>query len=811
MAQDQLLEHEYDGIQEYDNPCPGWWHAIFWLTVLFSAVYFLFFHVGGNGWTLAEAWNTAKSDDMRERFKGIGELRNDVPTLLKYKADDDWMVYARSVFLTNCQSCHGPDGGGYIGPNLTDDYYKNVNKITDIAEVIKSGAGGGAMPSWRTKLQQNDVVLLASYVASLRGKNLPGKAKLPEDKLIEPWPTAVGDQPKGRGEDKGPPLPPGEGRGEGKSPPLPPGEGRGEGRREVSSGYQKKHALSPCPSPGGRGESDALTPCPGGRGEHQTVTPIASLGERGESDALTPCPSPGGRGEPQSLTPGDSADARGGSFAPPQPDARVLSTLMGDGSRRWLHPRPAAGAYLRARRVLAYILIAIFTLLPYLKLHGKPAVLLDLRQREFTVFGFTFLSTDTLLLALVLITLILGICLVTALAGRVWCGWMCPQTVYMEFVFRPIERLFDGPPGAQHRPGRKRTALRSMAKYALYLLISVYLAHTFLAYFVGVEELAQWVRSSPLDHPAPFAVMVLVTGLMMFDFACFREQACIVACPYGRFQSVMLDRDSLIVSYDPRRGEPRRKLAQRRAGQAGGDCIDCGLCTDTCPTGIDIRDGLQLECIACTQCIDACNGVMTRIGKPKGLVRLSSQAAIQGEAKRVLRPRVVIYPALMLVLATAIAIVFWNKKSADVTVLQGVGLPYTEIAPGEIANQVRVVIENRSGRDAVYKIEMGSGVQAHFARDPGPIVLKIEEPVKPPVAIERSSAVHPRDREATKKPSKIPVATVALVIVAPIDAFRHGVYDIRLRVSDDKTFQQEVACRLLGPVRRPTAASGTSK
>ena len=212
-----------------------------------------------------------------------------------------------------------------------------------------------------------------------------------------------------------------------------------------------------------------------------------------------------------------------------------------------------------------------------MKIDGKPAVLLDLPHREFTIFGFTFLPTDTLLLALALITLIVGICLVTALAGRVWCGWMCPQTVYMEFVFRPIERLFDGPPGAQHRPGRKRTTPRTAAKYAVYLLISAYLAHTFLAYFVGVEALAQWVRRSPLEHPVSFLVMLAVTGLMMFDFAYFREQICIVACPYGRFQSVMLDRDSLIVSYDPRRGEPRGKLADRKSrGRPHGDCIDCG-------------------------------------------------------------------------------------------------------------------------------------------------------------------------------------------------------------------------------------------
>jgi cytochrome c oxidase accessory protein FixG len=449
---------------------------------------------------------------------------------------------------------------------------------------------------------------------------------------------------------------------------------------------------------------------------------------------------------------------------------------MEDGSRRWLHPRLAAGPYLRARRILAWVLIAVFTLLPYLRLNGRPAVLLDLPHREFTIFGFTFLSTDTLLLALALITLVVGICLATALAGRMWCGWMCPQTVYLEFVFRPIERFFDGPPGAQHRPGRKRTMPRTVAKYAVYLVISAYLAHTFLAYFVGVETLAQWVRQSPLEHPLSFLAMLAVTGLMMFDFASFREQTCIVACPYGRFQSVMLDRDSLIVSYDPRRGEPRGKLADRRSDPSHGDCIDCGMCTDTCPTGIDIREGLQLECIACTQCIDACNGVMERIGKPKGLIRLSSQAAIEGVAGRRLRLRVILYPALMLVLASVFLVVLFNKKSADVTVLQGLGLPYSETAAGEITNQVRVIIENRSGRDATYKIEIAGNAQAHFARPPKAISLAAGQTAKTPLAI-----------------------------VAPATAFERGMYDVQLHISDDKTFQQDTACRLLGPVGRAAA------
>jgi cytochrome c oxidase accessory protein FixG len=455
---------------------------------------------------------------------------------------------------------------------------------------------------------------------------------------------------------------------------------------------------------------------------------------------------------------------------PPIPENRILSTLHEDGSRRWLYPRVSRGRFLRARRIVAYGLIAIFTLLPYIRIHHKPAILLDIRQRQFTLFGFTFLPTDTLLLALFLVTCIVGICLATALAGRVWCGWMCPQTVYLEFVYRPLERLFDGPPRASHRPGKRATPLRSGLKYALFLVISVYLAHTFLAYFVGVESLAQWVRRSPLEHPVGFLVMLATTGLMIFDFSYFREQTCIVACPYGRFQSVMLDRDSLIVSYDPQRGEPRGKRRRQQPSQTLGDCIDCGLCTDTCPTGIDIRDGLQMECIACAQCIDACDHVMVRIGKPPGLVRYSSQARIAAAPGRLMRPRIVLYPAIIVLLLSLFVFVLANKKTADVTLLRGLGLPFSELAPGEITNQIRVKIKNRSEEDGQYHIAVADGVPAALTASENPIA----------VAAGQSR-------------------TEAVLVTLPRSVFRDGTCEITVRVSDGKAFTQERPYRLLGP------------
>lgn len=413
---------------------------------------------------------------------------------------------------------------------------------------------------------------------------------------------------------------------------------------------------------------------------------------------------------------------------------RVLSTLNEDGSRRWIRPRVSSGRFLTRRRIVAYLLILLFTAIPYLKLNGKPLVLLDLTTRHFTLFGRTFLPTDTLLLALLFVGCFVTIFLLTALFGRVWCGWVCPQTVYMEFLFRPIERLFEGSPGHAKKGPLAGKPFSKPLKMAVFLLISMYLAHTFLAYFVGVENLRHWITRSPLQHPTPFIVMLVVTGLMLFDFGFFREQVCIIVCPYGRFQSALLDRNSLVVSYDRTRGEPRGKSkrsdgdislrivdSSASAPSRTGDCVDCGLCVTTCPTGIDIREGLQMECINCTQCIDACDAVMHKLKRPRGLIRYSSQSAMAGEKPRLLRPRVIIYPAILLVIFTAFLIVLATKGPADVTVLRGVGRPFVELPNGEIGNPVRIKIVNRTDLPGDFHIDLSGAEGLHLTIEDNPI------------------------------------------------------------------------------------------
>ena len=457
----------------------------------------------------------------------------------------------------------------------------------------------------------------------------------------------------------------------------------------------------------------------------------------------------------------------------PAADEQVLATLNKDGSRRWLRPRLSLGRFLNARRVVGYALIVLFAGLPYIKINGKPAMLFDLPNREFTFFGRTFLPTDTLLLAFMLLTIFVAIFLLTALFGRVWCGWACPQTVYMELVYRPVERLFDG---KNYKSGGRVAVhpIRKAGKYLAFLAISLFLAHVFLSYFVGVETLAQWMQQSPTTHPAAFLIVAAVTTLMMIDFCFFREQMCTLACPYGRFQSVLLDRQSLIIGYDEKRGEPRG-TAKKGVESSHGDCIDCKACVVTCPTGIDIRDGLQLECIGCAQCIDACDSIMDKVGKPRGLIRYSSQQAMESGQSRLLRPRVVIYPLVLVVLVSLFSLTLAGKGSADVTFLRHRGQPYQVLESGRVASSLQVKIVNRSDTTQSYEV----AVEGVVEQQSGELPLVLE-------------------------PGASGQATLHLTVEP--DRFEQGRTDIQVRVNDGDEFDRTFDHHLMGPLFGPGGA-----
>ncbi len=450
---------------------------------------------------------------------------------------------------------------------------------------------------------------------------------------------------------------------------------------------------------------------------------------------------------------------------------RVLSTLNEDGTRRWVRPELARGRFYYRRLAVAWFLIASFVGLPFLHVNNKPVFLLDVLHRRFTFFGATFLPTDTVLLMLLMLTIFLTIFLLTALFGRVWCGWGCPQTVYMEYVFRPIERLFDGNRNKQLALDDKGGFQpKRLLKFAVFGILSILVANVFLAWFIGVDELGHWMSQSPVEHPAGFSIVFITSVLMFIDFAWFREQMCVVVCPYARIQAALLDKDSLIVAYDNNRGEPRGKLTKVKLDDLKiGDCIDCKACVYTCPTNIDIREGLQMECISCTQCIDACDTVMDKIKKPRGLIRYTSQAKLATGVGKVLRLRVILYPIAIAIVAGALGYLASHRVAAEVTILRGIAAPFTEGEGGVVTNQVRLKIHNRGDDARSYKLELRPLDGLKWIAPENPLRVPADHAVTTTIFVE-------------SQPGAI-----------------QGEKSIEIHVDDGKGFTADVPFRLLGP------------
>jgi cytochrome c oxidase accessory protein FixG len=465
----------------------------------------------------------------------------------------------------------------------------------------------------------------------------------------------------------------------------------------------------------------------------------------------------------------------------PSPPERVLSTLNEDGTRHWLTPRLARGRFLRRRRIVAYALIAVFVALPFARIGGRPAFLIDLVARELDVLGAVFRPSDGTILMLLGLTIVLTVFVVTALFGRVWCGWGCPQTVYLEMVFRPIERWFEGTPA--QAATLSRFAPRRLAKWAVYAALAFAIANVFLAYFVGVDRLRVWVLESPADHVGGFTVVAGVAALMLGNFGWFREQTCIVACPYGRLQAVLLDRQSLIVGYDARRGEPRTQAKKHRLPVVGerGDCVDCGACVAVCPTGIDIRDGLQMECIGCAQCVDACDTVMVKLQRPAHLIGYTSSDQLAGKPRRLMRPRLLVYPALLAIVGSLLVGSIVGRTTTEVTALRSSGPSFMTLPNGQIASQVRLKIENATDEPRHYVVSLAGAPDA---------VLRS------PLAVWELKAHHARQ--------------LPLFVEVAAATFVHGERRVTLRVFDDQGFEELVTVTLLGPAGPAPAHTGAT-
>ncbi|MBX3220586.1 MAG: cytochrome c oxidase accessory protein CcoG [Labilithrix sp.] len=389
----------------------------------------------------------------------------------------------------------------------------------------------------------------------------------------------------------------------------------------------------------------------------------------------------------------------------PAPSITPGSGSLGtDGRRRRPYPADVRGRWVRARRVVYFALIALWAALPWISIGGHPAVYLDVDRRRFFLFGATFNAQDLWLLFFALTGLGFGLLFLTAVLGRAWCGWACPQTVFVEGVFRPLERLVNGARNtalerARRRPTSFDAMWRRVVTHALYFVAATFAAHVFLAYFVSLPALYAMLGTNPSAHPEAFAWMLGTTALFYVSFGVFREQFCVVVCPYGRLQSILIDDDALVVGYDDERGEPRGKA--KAAGR--GDCVDCNRCVVVCPTGIDIRDGLQLDCIACTACIDACDDVMDRLGRPRGLVRYDSLRGLRGDKRRIVRPRLVVYSVLLLLGVAATMLAARGRSPFEANALRLPGPPYTREA-GKLRNGFELHLVNKSSKTATFTI-----------------------------------------------------------------------------------------------------------
>ncbi len=417
------------------------------------------------------------------------------------------------------------------------------------------------------------------------------------------------------------------------------------------------------------------------------------------------------------------------------PSIDAVTTINEDGSRYFVHPADVSGFWTRWRRVAAVFLIAVYVSLPLVKINGEPAVFLDVLHRKFHLFGLTLMFQDLWLLFFLITGTGFTLFLMTAIIGRVWCGWACPQTVFLDHVFRRVERWIDGDAMARRKlesaPWTGGKVFRRVFKHGLFFLLAALIAHIFLSYFISVPVLYGMVLRSPVENWGLFLFVLAVTGLLYFDFAWFREQFCIVLCPYGRLQSALIDDNSIVVGYDEIRGEPRGKL-----GSTSGDCIDCRRCMQVCPTGIDIRQGLQLECIACEACIDACDEMMVKVGKKKGLIRHDSLNKLAGRASRFLRPRLYLY--LFFALAGASVFFFATRQVEPViiSVLRLPGAPY--IRDGStVRNNFLLRLANKRPTSHQYQIVIDSS-QPHLRGDGAtthPLVLKPGEEIQEPLIL----------------------------------------------------------------------------
>ncbi len=386
-----------------------------------------------------------------------------------------------------------------------------------------------------------------------------------------------------------------------------------------------------------------------------------------------------------------------------------IATVDESGKRKWIYAQKPSGRFYTIRTVLSVLYFMIFFGLPFVYINGRPLFLFNIPNAKFILFGKIFWPQDFFIFGITMITFVFFIILFTAAFGRLFCGWACPQTNFMEMMFRKVEYLVLGDAPKQRMLKNSAWTTEKIARYTskhiLFYLLSFIIANFFLAYIIGMHELEKIITEPVTEHFVGFSSLLVFSAVFYAVYAFFREQACTVVCPYGRLQSVLLDKNSMIVAYDYKRGEPRGNTKKPHE-ETPGDCIDCHLCVKVCPTGIDIRNGVQMECVGCTACIDACNSIMDKLGRPNGLIRYASENSIAKGEPLYYTTRMKLYTGLCALVLTVLSVLLMTRKDVDATIMRTPGQLYQERGKDSVSNLYNIKMVNKTMKPEQVSIQL---------------------------------------------------------------------------------------------------------
>lgn len=421
-----------------------------------------------------------------------------------------------------------------------------------------------------------------------------------------------------------------------------------------------------------------------------------------------------------------------------------LATADKEGNRKWIHARKPSGRFYRWRTYVSWLLLGIMFAGPFIRINGNPLLLLNIVERRFSILGRLFWPQDMAIFAVALLLYFMSIVVFTTAFGRLWCGWACPQTLLMEMVFRKIEYLIEGNAIAQRAlavpPWNRQKLIKKALKQAIFFALSFLIANTLLSYVIGTEQLFQIITDDPRRHLTGLGFMMTFTIIFHLIFARFREQACTFICPYGRLQSAVLDENTLVVAYDHKRGESRSPAHRHqgwhdRVAEGLGDCVNCRACVAVCPTGIDIRNGTQMECVNCTACIDACDAIMDKIKRPRGLIRYASLNSIEKGEGFKFTARMKWYSVVLIALASLLAILVFTRPEVDATLLRAPGALFQQTTVGDIENLYTLKVINKTSRDIPLELKL-ENVDGSLKLMSGELIVPKQQLAQTPVLID---------------------------------------------------------------------------